>query len=100
MDRAFAIAPTASLALIATQTEQAIQRPLSWLHQSGALLIGTALHLALRPLTMETLKQLNKSAGTFTSVVVDGILHDALIALAYSHGYSYNYLESDVVTVH
>ena len=48
MDRAFAIAPTASCSYRYTKTEQAIQPPPKSHRRSGAPLIGTAPRLAFK----------------------------------------------------
>ena len=92
MDRAFAIAPTASCSPIAIQTEQAIQQPLNWHHQSGAQLIGTALHSASKLSTTVNVETADQVGWDDYKRTVDGIM-EMLNRTGLAHGYSLQLLE-------
>ena len=94
MDRAFAIAPTASCSY-RYKTEQAIQPPPKSHRRSGAQLIGTALPSGLRPSTTVMLKRQKSVGWDVYKRVVDGIC-EMLHRTGLFHGYSFN-TWSDVV---
>ena len=80
------------VALIATETEQAIQRPPNWHLPSGALLIGTALHLASNQFFYGEVETAEQVGWDNYKRVVDGIM-EMLNRTGLAHGYSLQQLE-------